>query len=341
MNATLIDLLCDPLTRRPLRLQSEERDPDGRIRSGILAADDGRTYRIRNGIPRFVESSTDLATVASFGDEWNYFNFTQFRENWLRHTVANTFGSTDAFRNKVIVDAGAGSGAQALWMLQSGAAHVILLELSHAVDGIILQNLNASGFTNWDIIQCSIDAPPLRDGSIDGIVICHNVIQHTRSVEETARALFRLVAPHGEFVFNCYPKNDQGVLRWARFHLIYTPLRAVLSRVPFSMNLWYARAMGGLRLIPGIGTLLEKLGFCVQGDVVARPGEASHVRQRYRATVLNTFDCFGSHQYQHLKTDTELRMLVQELQPDPARILNMDRYFLRPAPIGCALRLRR
>jgi len=341
MNAALIDLLCDPVTGMPLQMRHAERDADGRNRAGTLVAEDGRTYPIRDGIPRFVHSSTELATVASFGDEWNHFNFTQFREQWLHHTVTNTFGSTEAFRGKVIVDAGAGSGAQALWMLQSGAAHVILLELSHAVDGIILQNLKSSGFTNWDIIQCSIDAPPLGHGSIDGIVICHNVIQHTRSVEETARALFRLLAPQGEFVFNCYPKNDQGLLRWTRFHLIYTPLRAVLSRAPFSINLAYARAMGALRLIPGIGVLLEKLGFCVQGDVVASPNGTSRLRQRYGATVLNTFDCFGSHRYQHLKTDEELRMLVHELQPDPAKIVNMDRYFLRPAPIGCALRVRR
>ena len=50
--------------------------------------------------------------------------------------MANTFGTAEVFRGKVVVDAGAGSGAQAVWMLESGARHVILLDLSHAVDGV-------------------------------------------------------------------------------------------------------------------------------------------------------------------------------------------------------------
>jgi hypothetical protein len=33
--------------------------------------------------------------------------------------------------------------------------------------------------------------------------------------------------------------------------------------------------------------------------------------------------------------------LATELQPDRARIGNLDRYFRRPTPIGCALRVFR
>jgi len=304
-------------------------------------ADSGAVYPIRGGIPRFVETAPDrVRDVASFGDEWNHFNFVQHRQQWLQHTVRNTFGSTEAFKDKVIVDAGAGSGAQAVWMLESGARHVILLELSHAVDGVILENLRRSGFANWDVVQCSIDAPPIQPRSID-LVICHNVIQHTPSVERTAHALYELVAPGGEFVFNCYPKNDAGLLRWLRLHAVYEPLRAVLSRAPFSVNLAYATIMGGLRLVPVAGTALEKAGFCTQGEVVTESGARPTARARFAATRLNTFDQFGSHRYQHLKRDDEMRALVASLQADPRKIKNADPYFSRPAPIGCALRVGR
>jgi SAM-dependent methyltransferase len=239
------------------------------------------------------------------------------------------------------VDAGGGSGRQSRWFLEYGAKHVIMMELSHAVDGIARRNL--SGFKNVDVIQCSIDAPPLRDQSIDGIVYCHNVIHHTASVEATARALWALVAPGGEFVFNCYGLNDQGILRWVRFHVIYRGLRGLLSRMPFQLTLAYARLMAAARLIPGLGWFLEKAGFCVQGDVPRIPGERAwaRIRRRFKLTSLNTFDAFGSHSYQHHKSDEEIRALLRELQPDMSKILNMDKYFSRPQPIGCALRVIR
>jgi uncharacterized protein YbaR (Trm112 family) len=343
MNRGLLEILCDPVSREPLNLKNEVLDSKGCILEGLLETSSGRQYRIRNGIPRFLPETALSKSVESFGNEWNYFNFTDFKTNWLSHTVKNTFGSVDAFKGKTIVDAGGGSGAQTLWMLESGARHVVMLELSDSVDDVVQRNLMPSGYRNYDVIQCSIDAPPLKPGSIEGIVYCHNVIQHTPSVERTAKALFSLVAPGGEFVFNCYPLNDQGVLRWIRFHLIYRSIRMILSRMPFAITLAYARTMGILRQVPGLGALLERAGFCVQGDVprVDSDKAVTLFKKRYKATVLNTFDYFGSHAFQHHKSDTEIRSLISELQPDPRRILNTQKYFARPQPVGCALRIVR
>jgi uncharacterized protein YbaR (Trm112 family) len=340
MTPRLLEWLCEPVTRAPLRLIDEVKGETGNIVSGTLVAPSGKRYPIINGVPRFVQLAEQQA-VQSFGDEWNHFNFTDHKVNWLTHTVTNTFGSTDAFRGKLIVDAGGGSGAQSRWFHEYGARHVILLELSHSVDGVVRQNL--AGLENADVVQCSIDAPPLRAGCIDGIVYCHNVIQHTPSVENTAHALNALTAPGGEFVFNCYPLNDQGLLRWVRWHCIYRPLRAVLSRMPFAITLSYARVMALLRLIPGVGEALEKLLVVGQGDVPVLPGESvySRLKRRYRSACLNTFDAYGSHQYQHHKSDGEIRALVKALQPDAGKVLNADKYFLRPPPIGCALRILR
>ena len=216
-----------------------------------------------------------------------------------------------------------------------------MMDLSHSVDDVVQRNL--AGLKNVDVIQCPIDAPPLHDQCIDGIVYCHNVIQHTPSVEKTAHALYALTAPGGEFVFNCYGLNDQGVVRWVRFHLVYKPLRAVLSRMPFAVIMFYARFMALLRLVPGLGALLEKSNFCVMGDVPKLPAESAwgNMKRRFRSTSLNTFDGFGSHSFQHHKSDDEIRALVKAMQPDLAKVANLDKYFQRPAPIGCALRVSR
>lgn len=336
MTPALLKLLCDPHDKSFLSLVDPIYDEAGRIQAGTLVSETGRAYPILNGIPRFVSQDGRSESVRSFGDEWNFFNFDQFKLNWLEHTVKNTFGATDVFRGKVIVDAGAGSGMQSRWMAEAGATHVIALELSHSVDGVMKDNIAA--MRNIDVVQCSIDAPPILNSSISGMVICHNVIQFTPSVEHTARALWDLVAPGGEFVFNCYLKNDFNAARKARF-AFYRLLRRLLRRRSFGFLLGYSRMMGALRLLPGLGFALERAGFMVLGYVPPGPG---YIRRKYRLGVLNTFDLYGSHTYQHHLSREAIARLVATLQPDSEKVLNSDIFLRLPTPPpGCAIRVRR
>lgn len=336
MTPDLIGYLRDPIDKSPLRLQDPTFDGKGMVVAGSLVSAGGRAYPIRDGIPRFVPDTGVAESVRAFGDEWNYFNFDQFKLNWLQHTVRNTFGSPAAFRDKVVLDAGAGSGMQSRWMREAGARRVIALELSHSVDGVM--RLNLEGCDGIDVVQCSIDQPPLKDRCIDGIVICHNVIQHTQSVGATARALWALVGPGGEFVFNCYLKNDFNALRRFRFWF-YQRLRSVLSRTSFGVLLWYSRVMALLRFVPLLGLALERLCFVVRGDVPLGPG---WMPRAYRQAVLNTFDWYGTHQYQHHMSRDEIRALVTALQPDCSKVANQKQFLQLPSPpIGCAIRLSR
>lgn len=340
MSPFLLSIICEPISKKELKLADAKYNDIGHIVSGSLISPDNKIYPIVNGIPRFVDF-TPTETVSSFGDQWNYYNFTDFKINWLQHTVANTFGTPEEFKNKIIVDAGGGSGAQTKWFLEYGASHVIMMELSHSVDEVVKKNL--INYTNVDIIQCSIDAPPIKNNSINGIVYCHNVIQHTESVEKTAHELFNLVESPGEFVFNCYSLNDLGPIRWIRLHLIYYPLRFILSKMPFRVNKFYAHTVSILRMLPLLGWFLEKSGFAIQGDVPVIPGESifSRIKRRYKCCCLNTFDAFGSHKYQHLKSNDEIWALIKDLQPDLNKVSNQDKYFSRPTPIGTALRIRK
>lgn len=335
MTPELLKYLCDPMDKSPLSLRDPVISQDGAIETGVLVSATGRRYPIVDGVPRFTQADKRAESVESFGDQWNYFNFDEFKLNWLNHTVKNTFGGLDALSGKLVVDCGAGSGILSRWMAEAGARHIIALELSHSVDGVMRNNLR--GIPNVDIVQCSIDSPPIKDQCVNGIVICHNVIQHTPSVEGTARALWQIVGTDGELVFNCYQKNDEGVLRKIRLAL-YGLVRSVLSRAPFRVILWYARVMALLRFVPVIGFVIEKSRLMVRGNVPPGP---DRWHRAYKSGVLNTFDCFGSHSYQHLKTDGDVKALIAELQPNPEKVLNADRYFMRPPPIGIALRLFR
>jgi SAM-dependent methyltransferase len=331
MTPDLLQYLCDPYDFTVLTLHDAV-VIDGKVITGNLVSTSGNTYPIRNGVPRFDET---IGSVVSFGDEWNFFNYDLFKINWTRDVVGHNFVSTEYFRGKVIVDCGAGSGMQSKWMAEAGAARVIALELSHAVDGVIKRNLE--GVANVDVVQCSIDAPPIRRESIDGIVICHNVIQHTPSVEKTAAALWGLVGK-GEFVFNCYMKYPDNPVWMARWNLVYRPLRAVLSRMPFPIILGYARAMAALRFVPVLGPLLEKSQFMIRGQVAPGP---RYLKRLYENAVLNTYDWYGSHTYQHQKTPDEIRKLVVSLQPDSSKVQNLEEYLRTPIPPGLAIRISR
>src|SRR5262249_44175844 len=116
MTRELLQYLCDPVLKTPLSLHDAAYDASGDIISGTLKSESGNVYPIKQGIPRFVDDGV-APSVESFGNEWNHFNFVQFRSHWLVHSVANTFGSVAAFRDKLIIDAGGGSGAQTKWML--------------------------------------------------------------------------------------------------------------------------------------------------------------------------------------------------------------------------------
>lgn len=334
MQVKLLDLLCDPIDKSTLTLTDAVYAADGAIVSGVLTSACGRRYLIRDGIPRFAEVPKLTATVDSFGREWNHFNFDDFHLNWLNHTVKNTFGATDVFHGRLVVDAGGGSGMQSRWMAEAGAGHVVCLELSNSVDGVMRRNLE--GISNVDIVQCSIDAPPIKDAVITGMVICHNVIQHTPSVENTALALWRIVAPGGELVFNCYLKNDFNWIRKARF-AFYARLRQFLSRRNFRFLLWYSRTVSVLRFVPLLGWAMERLALVIRGNVPKGP---HYFGRLYLAGMLNTFDYYGSHAYQHHKTRDEIRSLVRCLQPNAVKVQNLETYLKLPAPPpGCAIRL--
>lgn len=335
MHPRLLDFLCDPVDGSEVKLKPGYEIDDGRIITGELVSRGGRTYGIVRGIPRM--TVVDIApSVDAFGDEWNHFNYDGFKAHWLKHIANGAFGSPDYFKGKIIVDAAAGSGMHSRWMSEAGADYVIALELSHSVDDIVQRNLRDT--PNVDVVQCSIDAPPIKRGSISGLVYCNAAIQHTPSVERTAAALWALVAEGGELSFSCYLKYPNDLVWMARWLLVYRPLRAVLSRCSFSTRLAYAKAMARMRFVPGLGRFLEAAQFLVRGDV---PAGDRYAERLYQATVLNTFDWYGGHQYQHQLSAAELSDICARLSPPPKTVRNLDAYFRRPLAPGLPLRLFR
>jgi SAM-dependent methyltransferase len=277
--------------------------------------------------------------VDGFGDQWNHFNFDDFFDQWHQQTVKNSFGSLDYFKDKVVIDCGAGHGMQSRWMAEAGAARVIALELSHTVDDIFPRNLQ--GLEDVvQVVQCSIDTPPLKPGCIgkDGLVICHNVIQHTPNVEKTAYSLWQLVGQGGEFAWNCYVRFDSPWWQTLRFK-IYLTVRTLLQAAPFWMRWCYVHLVALLCLVPGLDWLLAKSLLAAVGTTIPGP---HYLWRKWRGTVVNTFDSFGGHTYQHYLSLPEQKNLALALQPNTKLWRNSECYFnKRPMPIGLALVLQK
>jgi len=342
MTKFLLGLLVDPFTKEKLELVNEVIGENGHILAGDLIAKSGSSYPIVNGIPRFEGYEKLDASVESFGDQWNRFNFDKFKMHWLDHTVKNSFDNgLDDIKDKVVVDAGGGAGMQSYWLLESGAKHVIMMELSNTVDNVVQTNFEGNRFENFDIIQCSIENPPIRDNSIDGLVMCHNVIQHTPSIERTAKALFGITAKDSQFVFNTYGDNKEGVLRSIRWYF-YLKLRGFLTNRSDNFRLIYSYLMGVLWFVPVVGWMLHKSMMIIKGNTPSDKNETflERLKREFYSVVTNTYDWYGSHSYQHHITNEELTKLLGELQPDNSKVLNQDKYFSRkPVYDGASLRV--
>ncbi|HEX8746003.1 MAG TPA: hypothetical protein VF717_02330 [Pyrinomonadaceae bacterium] len=75
MNKALIEILADPISRTRLSLAGEGATAETII-EGELRGPEGKSYPIRNGIPRFVltDDSSQKQTQSSFGYKWQQRN---------------------------------------------------------------------------------------------------------------------------------------------------------------------------------------------------------------------------------------------------------------------------
>src|SRR6266849_4215149 len=98
MHTRLLSYLCYPIDSSPLCLSIGSKIENDRVETGDLVSEVGRTYPIINGVPRILVDEALRASVQSFGDEWNYFNYDRFKANWLKHIANGAFGSQSRSR---------------------------------------------------------------------------------------------------------------------------------------------------------------------------------------------------------------------------------------------------
>jgi uncharacterized protein YbaR (Trm112 family) len=76
MHKSLLDILVDPISKKPLQVEVQQHGAGDDIVEGTLYSSEGRSYAITNGIPRFVltEDVDQRQTESSFGFKWQQRN---------------------------------------------------------------------------------------------------------------------------------------------------------------------------------------------------------------------------------------------------------------------------
>ena len=283
MRRTLLDVLADPTTGRPLALAD---DPDGdQIDEGELVSEGGNRFPIVRGIPRFVP---EHGYGESFGLQWNRFARVQLDSHTgadysrRRFDTEVGWGPAD-LGGRWVVDAGCGSGRFAEIAAGYGA-EVLAVDLSSAVEAAWA---NLRHLPNVHVVQADIRALPFRREMVRNLYSI-GVLQHTPDPIQSARSLVRFLPSEGRFAFTIY-----GRAPWTKLYSKYWVRPLTIRMEPDRLLRVVERAMpvlhpvtSALFRLPAVGHVFRFL-IPVANYVEKRDLPPSI---RYEEAILDTFD---------------------------------------------------
>lgn len=235
MKRELVELLRDPISGEPLELEAT-RFEGNEIEEGILRA--GKVwYPVIDGIPRILigelrgdwssladslglaaqqenrHSERDAAqskTNVTFSDKWT--RFTQYgfeagHQEFLSGWFVKKFGLSSldelpAFyaNRRLILEIGPGSGFNTKYMATHTKGTVVSVDIS---DAAVTTYANTRGLANCHVIQADLMNVPCEDGAFD-LIVADGVLHHTPDTRAAVEALYRKLAPGGQFFFYLY-----------------------------------------------------------------------------------------------------------------------------------------
>lgn len=233
-------------------------------------------------------------SVDSFGFQWSW-NANPRTDADLRDRVATKFGTEPrTFDGKLVVDAGAGAGDQSRYILDQGGA-VLSVDLSSAID-VVSRKLRLNG--NWFGVQGDVAKLPVADQQFD-IVYCEGVIQHTADSFATVEELKRVLKVGGRMHAAHYIRSaPTSLMHGARRRLTtgyYGFLRRRFNAMKPHTLLLICGILAALNYVPIVGWMLRRAGIVLHSELM--PGLLT--------TWTNTYDLWGSHEFQRFITHEE------------------------------------
>lgn len=285
MRGKLMEVLAEPGSGAPLRLEVTRGQGD-RIEEGRLVADgSGRVFPVVRGIPRFVEGGS---YADSFGVQWNRFRTVQLDSathagHSERRFDAEAGWSAAELKDRWVLDAGCGAGRFAE-VVARRRPNLVALDFSSAVEATA-ETLAARD--NVDVVQGDVLDPPFRPGAFD-FAYSIGVVQHTPAPTRAVASVLRCVRPEGGFCFTIYARRP-----WTRLNGKYLirpltrrlPQPTLIKAIEWVMPVLFPLTTRLFRL-PLVGRVAQ---FTIPVATYIGRGNLTD-EQRYQEAVLDTFD---------------------------------------------------
>jgi SAM-dependent methyltransferase len=305
MKPRLLELLACPLCRGRLDLEAGRRDGEEIVEGRFECLECHQGYPLAGGIPRLLPPDIGLEqerTAGAFGWQWRHFveMHPEFEEQFLDwiHPIQPAF-----FEGKVVLDAGCGIGRHSYFAARYGAAEVVAMDISAAVETareVLAEHPNAH------VVQGDIYRPPFRIGPEGGgdfdFAYSIGVLHHLPDPGEGFRSLLRFVKPGGTMFAWVYGHENNGVV-----HHLIDPLRTTLTaRIPR----------------PAVNAISLPLAVVLQGVVkgVYSPLEGTALWRRLPSNAyLTSLSRFGFRQnhtivFDHLVAPTAFYLRREEFE---------------------------
>lgn len=242
------------------------------LHEGMVVGEGAHALKVRSGIVRAVGSvsTAQQQTAAVFGYKWSRrgtFDSAASLER-ARAWLIERYGEIevapwwdDLGQRPLVIDVGCGAGMSALELFGTRLHDVRYLgiDVSDAVD-VASARFRERGLVPG-LLQADFTDLPLQDGIAD-VVFAEGVLHHADSTEKAFRAVARLVAPGGRFLFYVYAKK--GPVREFTDDLIRAELQQMTPEEAWSAMMPLTRlgaALGELDAELDIEEPIELLGI--------------------------------------------------------------------------------
>jgi SAM-dependent methyltransferase len=237
---SFLDLVACLYCKEPLHLAEDASWDRKEVMTGALkCASCGRSYPIQDGIPRLLpdELAYEIPEAArAFGSQWQFLSTLQEKNRQELQSYISPL-TEEIFQDKVVLDAGCGSGKFAYWVGRHKARQVVGIDLSHSVE---VAYRHTRPLANVHIAQADIYHLPFRD-SFD-VIYSIGVLHHLPRSQEGFQKLVDLLKPGGLILAWVYGR--EGNFLYITFA---DPIRKyVTSKLPLSVNVILAKVVAAL-----------------------------------------------------------------------------------------------
>lgn len=193
MKKTLMKIIVCPSCNKNLQLLIQKKINEDILEGKLKCKNCKKQYSITEGIPRMALNFDECnvkrikkRTAAVWGYQWTYFTdlLKESEEQFLRWLTPM---KKEDFKNKLVLDAGCGTGRHAYLSSKFGAK-VIAIDLGEGV--VTAKNLNKNN--NVEVIQADIYNLPFKNNTFDfiySIGVIHHLPNPQKGVESLNKKL--------------------------------------------------------------------------------------------------------------------------------------------------------